>query len=182
MRSLASQDRFEEAALVRDRGGALARALDRQFRVAALADTEWLVVELDGRSLRIDRGRLRFAPDRPAPSASAASPRPRQSIPESPNVETQRLPDPVERRAIDEMMLLVREMERHAARRRVLVVDAERPWQPPAWTMPRFIPRDPADTARLKESGTHRRSRPQRVARHRRGLRQRPQRRALRRR
>jgi len=75
MRALAAAHRFEEAANMRDRAGALARALARQRRLDALRAAGRLTVELDGSGAAvIDSGRLvtgtlleRVVPDGPLP-------------------------------------------------------------------------------------------------------------------
>lgn len=59
MHALASEERFEEAADLRDRGAALASALRRQQRFDALRRAGRVVVEIDGRSrAELLRGRL----------------------------------------------------------------------------------------------------------------------------
>lgn len=59
MRSLASQERFEEASQMRDRAEALAQALRRQRRFDALRRAGRVVVELGDRSrAELDHGRL----------------------------------------------------------------------------------------------------------------------------
>lgn len=75
MRALAAASRYEEAAAVRDRAAALARALARQRRLDALRAAGRLTVEVDGATPAvIDRGRLVTgtlleppAPDGPLP-------------------------------------------------------------------------------------------------------------------
>src|SRR5690606_13089165 len=59
MHGLAAEERFEEAAAVRDRAAALANALRRQRRFDALRRTGRVVVEVDGRSrTELRQGRL----------------------------------------------------------------------------------------------------------------------------
>lgn len=71
MRTLAEDERFEEATLLRDRAGTLARGIDRQRKAQALRHTGWLTltVGLPGtkgtHELRFADGRLRFGDGRP---------------------------------------------------------------------------------------------------------------------
>jgi DNA polymerase III subunit epsilon len=81
MRTLADDERFEEAALLRDRAGILARGIDRQRKAQALRCTGWLTitVRLPNRpGLRVDSsepggihnvrftdGRIRFGEGKP---------------------------------------------------------------------------------------------------------------------
>lgn len=76
MRALAAEERFEEAAAQRDRAGVLARAVDRQRRAVALRMAGWTEIDVDGRALRIDFGRIRFTDARTAeaPDPDAAIP------------------------------------------------------------------------------------------------------------
>lgn len=62
MRALARASRFEEAAAVRDRAAALARAVQRQRRLESLRSAGRLVVEVDGEGGAVlDRGLLTLA-------------------------------------------------------------------------------------------------------------------------
>ncbi len=62
MHDLAGAERFEEAADMRDRAAALARALRRQRRLDGLARVDRLVVELPGQGgVELRRGRLAAA-------------------------------------------------------------------------------------------------------------------------
>ncbi|MEO5679873.1 MAG: DEDD exonuclease domain-containing protein [Acidimicrobiales bacterium] len=78
MRALARDRRFEEAAAMRDRAGALARAVHRQRRLEALRAAGRLVVEVDGEGGAVlDGGRLTLAwPAGPRPLAALAPPAP----------------------------------------------------------------------------------------------------------
>ncbi len=58
MHRLARQERFEEAAEVRERGALLERALQRRIGARALAAAGTIRLGLGGRELRIDNGRL----------------------------------------------------------------------------------------------------------------------------
>lgn len=71
MRALAAEERFEEAALLRDRAGALARGIERQHCAQALRATGWMTIrvghESDAYEIRFADGRVRFGaglPDR----------------------------------------------------------------------------------------------------------------------
>jgi hypothetical protein len=58
MNRLAAQERYEEAAEIRDRGALLERALMRGLESAAWARCSELVLEIAGRQLRFTEGRL----------------------------------------------------------------------------------------------------------------------------
>ena len=58
LRTLAVQHRFEEAAELRDRAEALERALTRSFDAHSLIAAGEIVIQVDGRRLRIRNGRL----------------------------------------------------------------------------------------------------------------------------
>lgn len=66
MMRLARQERFEEAAEVRDRGALLERTLKRRIEAAAWAGAGRIELEIGGRTLRFDGGRLADGAD-PAP-------------------------------------------------------------------------------------------------------------------
>jgi DNA polymerase III subunit epsilon len=71
MRSHAGDERFEEAAAIRDRAGTLARAIDRQQRISYVRAAGSCVVEVGDATLRIEHGRLRFTE-----AAQTSSPEP----------------------------------------------------------------------------------------------------------
>ena len=74
MRALAGQRRFEEAAALRDRTDALARALARQRRFDALRQAGWVQVEIEGEGVaELHRGRLVSCP---SPALVVDAPRP----------------------------------------------------------------------------------------------------------
>lgn len=111
MQTLADQERYEEAALVRDRVAALAAALHRRRRVAALVACERLLVELPGgEGLELRRGVLwsawcRGVGDEPTPTRLVEM-RP-DSLPEPGR--------PVPKRLAEELRCAARWLERHAA-------------------------------------------------------------------
>lgn len=76
MRALARSSRFEEAAAVRDRAAALARAVQRQRRLESPRSAGRLVVEVDGEGGAVlDRGLLTLAwPDGAPPLAALVAP------------------------------------------------------------------------------------------------------------
>jgi DNA polymerase-3 subunit epsilon len=63
MTALAHDERFEEAALARDRLRALVEALARHRRDRGVLTTSFAVADSDGTELRIDRGSLRVSVD-----------------------------------------------------------------------------------------------------------------------
>ena len=67
MNRLARQERYEEAAEVRDRGALLERTLMRRIEARAWADCDELVIEVDGKQLRFAGGALDDG-DTPAPN------------------------------------------------------------------------------------------------------------------
>lgn len=132
MRELAAQERFEEAAALRDRAGTLARGMDRQRKAAALRAAGWTELEVrqgDRRTpmpslvLRVDHGRIRFGDGRADATAF-------------PGADA-----PVPRDQIDELSLLASWLERQAGRVRVRLSDGGLAW--PMRPVPRFDPRLP---------------------------------------
>jgi DNA polymerase-3 subunit epsilon len=73
MVELAAEQRFEEAADVRDRAAALARALRRQRQVEALTDAGRIVITVGDAVAELDAGRLTRAWTVPRPEPSTAN-------------------------------------------------------------------------------------------------------------
>ncbi len=122
MRALAAEERFEEASALRDRAGTLARAVDRQRKIARLRDTDWLELQFrNERStpvLRLDRGRLRFTEGR-FPNATGN-------------------PFHIERQFVDELWCIAQWIEK--ATTKLTVLEAASPLCWPAERLPRFEP------------------------------------------
>jgi hypothetical protein len=111
MRSLARDGRFEEAADVRDRADALARALRRQRRFDGLRSSGRLVIEVPGQhGAELDGGRLIRAWT--GPVAQAALP-----FDEAGDAPTD---GPVPRHLADELACVAGWLEANAARVRVV--------------------------------------------------------------
>ncbi|KAA0232517.1 MAG: putative bifunctional exonuclease/endonuclease protein [Acidimicrobiales bacterium] len=129
MTDLATQERFEEAADVRDRADALATALRRQRSFDQLRRQARLVVEAaDGSGAEVRRGRLvRSWPGVTAERARVGSlpgmaGSPLQAIPDDPGgPETGPLP----KELADEVLCLARWLDDNAGRLRVVHVDGE---------------------------------------------------------
>jgi DNA polymerase III subunit epsilon len=141
MRRLAADERYEEAASVRDRAAALATALDRRRRIDAVRRAGRFVVETsEGSGAEIHDGMLvrAWGPTRSDqaalpgldPLAVVASPIP-------PGIGR-----PPARDAVDEMMCVVRWLDDHAGRVRVL--HAESGLAHLVIPVPRFDQRRPA--------------------------------------
>jgi hypothetical protein len=135
MASLAAASRFEEAAAVRDRAGALARAMSRQRRLDALRWAGRITVEVAGEGGAIvDRGRLVAAwPDGDGPGLLA---------------EFELAPfgldqDPLPRHLADEVACVAAWLDTRAGRIRLIDGGQGLSWPIPA--LPRF---DPAPTSR----------------------------------
>jgi DNA polymerase-3 subunit epsilon len=135
MRQLAADERYEEAASVRDRAAALATALDRRRRLDALRHVGRLVVETtDGHGAEIESGMLLRAWGEcdvgrlPIPSIAAPETRARavQGAPPA-------------RDEVDEMMCVVRWLEDRAPTLRIL--HAESGLALDIGQVPRFDPR-----------------------------------------
>lgn len=141
MEALASAERFEEAADVRDRASALADTLLRQRLLDRVRDAERLVVSgPDGHHAELRRGRLHavWATD-PAPTGGpgaqlAFEPAPVEAAPTDPVPPT----GPVPKEAVDELLCVARWLDRHHARLSVTSVEGTYASQLPA--VPSFKP------------------------------------------
>lgn len=131
MRALAAEERFEEAAAIRDRAGVLARAVDRQRRAVALRMAGWTEIDIGGHTLRIDFGRIRFTEAR-----TAGPPDPHAAIPCD---------------VIDELTLLANWLER--AGTRVQITKSAGGLAFAASRMPRFDQRDARGEERVVRAG-----------------------------
>ncbi|MBW3650855.1 MAG: DEDD exonuclease domain-containing protein [Actinobacteria bacterium] len=130
MRSLAGAQRFEEAALTRERGAALARALTRQRRLHALVQAGRLIVELDGGGgAVIDGGRL---------TGSWATGEP--TVPEWLAPEAERTTIPLAREVVDEVAGIASWLDAAAASLRL--VHCEGGLCHPSSTVVTFAPAD----------------------------------------
>ena len=129
MHAMAAAERFEEAAELRDRAGALAGALARQRRLDGLRRAGRLVLELPGGvAAEVDGGRL----VRTWAGASAPLELPLDAVPHAPP----HLPLP--RVAADEVACIAAWLEREAHRVRVVSCDGE--LVSPLAPLPRFAP------------------------------------------
>ncbi len=129
MAALSEARRFEEAAAVRDRADALARALSRQRRLDALCGAGRVVVEVaDGGGATIEGGRLLDAWSGPQPSvriwAAGSGADPDRS--------------PLARDAADEAVCIAAWLDREAPRLRLVSCDGELASTLPR--LPRFVP------------------------------------------
>ena len=129
MHALAAQERFEEAADVRDRAKALAGALRRQQRFDALRRAGRVVLEVDGRSrAELYRGRLRRTWTLTR-DGIAAVPLPIDLDPAAPDTEPGADDDepgaPVPKALADELSCVAQWFDRHGHRVRVLEADGE---------------------------------------------------------
>ncbi len=133
MRSLARNRRFEEAAAVRDRAGALARAVQRQRRLESLRGAGRLVVEVDGEGGAVlDAGRLVLAwPPGCRPLAALAPPE-----------EAARLSGPPAAGEVDELVAVASWLDARAGRLHIL--SCEGGLATPASAVPQFEPARPA--------------------------------------
>lgn len=132
MRALATDERFEEAADVRDRAAALASAIFRQRRLDGLRRAGWVVVEVPGRGgVELDGGllvRSWSGTDRPL---TLAAPSPVQA-------------GPLPRHLADEVAVVAAWLDREASRVRLVECSAE--LASPAGRLPRFDPRPGVET------------------------------------
>ena len=118
MRSLAADGRFEEAADVRDRAGALARAIGRQRRLDALRRSGVLRVAVGGGvEIELDGGMLRDIRAR-GPAAALAR-KAGDAIPRDLHPEA-----PLPRDLADELACVAAWIEQRASRLRLLSCDA----------------------------------------------------------
>ncbi|MDQ1402991.1 MAG: polymerase subunit epsilon, partial [Actinomycetota bacterium] len=116
MTALAAAERYEEAATVRDRAGALSRALIRQRRIDSLRQAGRLTVEIPGEGGAVlDHGLLvsAWSGDRSAASAEA--------LPLT--TETATSDGPVPRHLIDELACVAAWIEAKAARIRLVACE-----------------------------------------------------------
>jgi DNA polymerase-3 subunit epsilon len=119
MRDLAGEQRYEEAADVRDRADALARAIHRQRRLDALRRSGRLVLEAPGGTgTELFRGR--FVRAWAAPGRDGQQRLPLAAVPEPPAVE-----GPLARHLADELACVAAWLDRHAHQVRLLECDGE---------------------------------------------------------
>lgn len=133
MRALASQARFEDAATVRDRAQAFARAVERHRRVTALLAADRLVLEIDGGGAVIESGRMVSAwpAERPVDRGE-----PLELALWAPTATGLAKGDAAE------ALVIASWLERNTRRVRLMSCDGELAW--PAARLPRFEPRRPA--------------------------------------
>ncbi len=131
MQRLAGEEAFEQAALLRDRAGTLARALHRQRVVAALRNAGWLEVEADGRIIRIDHGRIRFGDGRADPTRAPGR------------------DAPIPRNLVDELSLVAAWLGRRDPGSRIKHADGGLSW--PLHAPPRFEIRQPRNDGTDKQ-------------------------------
>jgi DNA polymerase-3 subunit epsilon len=119
MRVLATEQRYEEAADVRDRADALARALLRQRRLDALRRSGRVLVETpNGVGAELVRGR--FVRAWQAPGRDGQQRLPLAAMPEPPSVD-----GPLARHLADELACVAAWLDRHADRVRLIECDGE---------------------------------------------------------
>jgi DNA polymerase-3 subunit epsilon len=131
MRALAADERFEEAAEMRDRGAALASALRRQRRFDALRRAGRVVLEVGGRSrAELDHGRLVRAWT-VGRSGITAVPLPMDLDPSAPDAlvtplsdDDARADEPLPKEVADELSCVAAWLDREAGR--IHVVHADR--------------------------------------------------------
>ena len=123
MRAYAESEQFEKAALLRDRAGTLARALQRQRVVSSLRSAGWLEIEFDGRLIRIDHGRVRFGDGRADPTKAPSG------------------TAPIPCHLVDELAIVAAWVERRNPSTRVQHADAGLAW--PVHRPPHFDVREP---------------------------------------
>ena len=137
MRSLARSGRFEEAAAVRDRAGALSRALQRQRRLESLRAAGRLVVEVDGEGGAVlDAGRLALAWPAGSRPLAAVSPSTREAAPTA---------APPAAADVDELAAVASWLEARASRLHIL--SCEGGLASPASKVPSFEPTRAASAA-----------------------------------
>ena len=130
MRSLARNRRFEEAAAVRDRAGALARAIQRQRRLESLRGAGRLVVEVAGEGGAVlDAGRLTLAwPAGSRPLAALTTPAAAGPAPAGPPAAAE----------VDELVAAASWLDDRASRLHILSCEA--PLSSPAAPVRHFTP------------------------------------------
>lgn len=139
MQRLASDERFEEAAAVRDRAQALVGALARQRRYDLLRRTGRLVLAVDDSSLvELDGGRL-VGVHRRAEAAETTQPR----LALEHTTETLKPPSGVE---ADELLCVASWLDRNS--HKLTVMHADGPYANPAASLPDFTAREPQLSAR----------------------------------
>ena len=129
MRALAAAERFEEAADVRDRAAALARALSRQRRLDALRRAGRVELDVDGARVVLAGGRL--SPSRP-PRPLRRRPGPRSGA----GRRSRRSPLP--RHLVDEVACVAAWLD--AEGRSARLVSCEGPWTSALPALPRYEP------------------------------------------
>jgi DNA polymerase III subunit epsilon len=140
MRALAAMEAFEQAAALRDRAGALSRALGRQHRCGALAATGQLDVRVGGHHYSFHCGRLRLEH---LATAAVGIGRPRE--PKAVSTYPDALPV-LDRDVIDELMLASTFLDR-AGRRARIDTCTQTPMSLPIRPLPHFEPCRPPGLA-----------------------------------
>lgn len=146
MRTLAEEERFEEAASLRDRAGILARGVDRQRKAQRLRSTGWMTLtvrlpDAQGHRLgsrvsgptheiRFADGRVRFGEGKPQTVGEVA------------------VDEPVPAHLIDELAVAVRWLETIGTKARIEHADQGLAF--PSVPMVRFDERRPSDSRRSK--------------------------------
>ena len=163
MHHLAAQERFEEAALARDRLEALVGALHRRRQVDKVLACDRLVLRLEGgERVELRRGVLWTVWPAPAPPAAAASDRaahgevglwpgrPEASGSRPVEMRPDELPEPgraVPKALAEELLCVAAWLERHSHRVRLEWVDGT--FASPLPALPRYAPRPTARLAPL---------------------------------
>jgi DNA polymerase III subunit epsilon len=130
MHRLAGCERFEEAALARDRLRAVSNALTRQRAAEALRAVETLVVTAGDARFELRRGRLQL-PDLP-PTGDDPAPAPVKGLPPG-------------RDEMDELLLAARWLAREGGRRDVRLLNSSDVWASPVPALPAYgVGRRPA--------------------------------------
>ncbi|HEX3623373.1 MAG TPA: DEDD exonuclease domain-containing protein [Acidimicrobiales bacterium] len=141
MEGLAEAERYEEAADMRDRAAALARALARQRQLDALRRAGRLEIEVAGepggpadarRRLVLTAGRL---PSGAAPRGGTDAQLP---LPDGGGEDAADPDQPLPRHLVDELVCVASWLDAEA--RRVRLVHCEGPWAVPVGRLPRFEP------------------------------------------
>ena len=137
MSRLAAAQRYEEAALVRDRLSALLGAVRRHQLVEALRAADRCIVRRGDTTWVIDRGRL---------TDTSISGEVGRALPvDAPDAPCEGRP--VDRRQVDEALCLAKYFDKHAGR--IEVVQCSGEWRFPIGStdqMPRLAPADAADS------------------------------------